>query len=108
MSMFWLDPFRIVGSIVLVLVICTVDGNEQNANGFKINDQQKEMNESSGQAIVVSLKQQTDQNETNDKIDTLKTDQQQEQFANMIREMEQKQKNVHGASAAGGFFRQKA
>uniref|UniRef100_A0A914HQI7 B30.2/SPRY domain-containing protein n=1 Tax=Globodera rostochiensis TaxID=31243 RepID=A0A914HQI7_GLORO len=74
------------------LAVCTVHGNEQNANGFKINDQQKEMNESSVQAIVVSLLQQTDQNETNDKIDTLKTDQQ-EQCANMIREMEQKQKN---------------
>uniref|UniRef100_A0A183BL43 SPRY domain-containing protein n=1 Tax=Globodera pallida TaxID=36090 RepID=A0A183BL43_GLOPA len=84
------DPFRIVGVILLLFL---VHGNDQNANGFKINDQQKEMNESFGQeAMVVSLLQQTDQNETNDKIDTLKKDQQ-EQFANMIREMEQKQKN---------------
>uniref|UniRef100_A0A183C4T0 B30.2/SPRY domain-containing protein n=1 Tax=Globodera pallida TaxID=36090 RepID=A0A183C4T0_GLOPA len=91
MTMFWLNPFRIVGAILLLVFL--VHGNEQNANGFKINDQQKEMNESSGQAMVVSLLQQTDQNETNDKIDTLKKDQEQEQFANMIREMEQKQKN---------------
>uniref|UniRef100_A0A914HPB1 B30.2/SPRY domain-containing protein n=1 Tax=Globodera rostochiensis TaxID=31243 RepID=A0A914HPB1_GLORO len=83
------DPVRIVG---LILLLITVDGNKQKENGFKINDQQKEMNESSGQAMAVSLLQQTDQNETNDKIDTLKKDQQQEQFANMIREMEQKQK----------------
>uniref|UniRef100_A0A183CPP0 B30.2/SPRY domain-containing protein n=1 Tax=Globodera pallida TaxID=36090 RepID=A0A183CPP0_GLOPA len=39
-----------------------------------------------------ALKQQKDKKETNDKIDSLKKDQQ-EQFTNMIREMEQKQKD---------------
>nr|ACO35733.1 RBP-4 protein [Globodera pallida] len=47
----------------------TVHGNEQNAYGFNINDQQKEMNESSGQAMVVAKleKHQNTQNRSNER-----------------------------------------
>uniref|UniRef100_A0A183CN23 DUF4968 domain-containing protein n=1 Tax=Globodera pallida TaxID=36090 RepID=A0A183CN23_GLOPA len=61
------DPLRIVSSIVLVLVICTVHGNE-----FKMNEQQK-MNESSGQTMVVAELEeyQNTQNRNNEREEQL-------------------------------------
>uniref|UniRef100_A0A914GY89 B30.2/SPRY domain-containing protein n=1 Tax=Globodera rostochiensis TaxID=31243 RepID=A0A914GY89_GLORO len=54
-------------------------------------DHKKLIEELKEQREMDALKQQKDQKETNDKIDSLKKDQQ-EQFANNIRRMEQKQK----------------
>uniref|UniRef100_A0A914HQG1 B30.2/SPRY domain-containing protein n=1 Tax=Globodera rostochiensis TaxID=31243 RepID=A0A914HQG1_GLORO len=61
------DPFQIVGFILIFMVI-TAHGNE-----FKMNGQQKEMNESSGQAMLVAELEeyQNTQNRSNEREEQL-------------------------------------